>query len=84
MSAAPGRSSGPLELLDAGVQFAARLPADVRIAGRRQDFELPVWRDDSGDIRLGLPKVDPQHSADFDQVIFDLSDLLIAIGGAVG
>jgi hypothetical protein len=74
----------PLELMDAGLAFAARVSADVRIAGRRQDFELPVWRDESGDIRLGLPKVGPEHSSDHDQVIFDLADLLVAIGGAVG
>lgn len=73
----------PLELMDSGVATAPRLPADVRIAGRRQDFDLPVWRDDSGDIRIGLPKVGPEHAGDMDQLVLDVGDLLAAIGKAL-
>lgn len=77
------RSERQLELMDAGVVTAARLAADVRIAGRRQDFELPIWRDNSGDIRIGLPKVDPEHAGDMDQIVLDVADLLTALGEAL-
>lgn len=84
MSEPVQESSGTLELMDAGVRAsAARLPADVRIAGRRQDFTLPVWRDESGDIRIGLPKVSPEHAGDMDQLVIDVADLLVAIGAAL-
>jgi hypothetical protein len=72
-----------LKLMDAGMSFAARVPADVRIGGRSQDFDLPLWRDESGDIRIGLPKFDPQHGSDFDQIVLDLGDLLEAIARAL-
>lgn len=77
------QSISTLVLMDSGVSTAPRLPADVRIAGRCQDFDLPVWRDDSGDIRIGLPKLNPQHSGDMDQIVVDLTDLLKAIGEAL-
>jgi hypothetical protein len=80
----PSRDTSPLELMDSGLVSAVRLPADVRIGGRRQDFQLPVWKDESGDIRIGLPKLAPEHGADIDQIVVSLDELLIAIGGAVG
>jgi hypothetical protein len=73
----------PLELMDAGVATAARLSADVRIAGRSQDFALPIWRDRSGDLRIGLPKIAPEHSSDMDQIVVDVGELLAAVGEAL-
>lgn len=87
LEAAPERDAGdergPLVLMDSAVSTAARVPTDVRIAGRRQDFDLPVWVDNTGDIRIGLPKQNPEHSGDLDQVIFDAGELFAALGLAV-
>ena len=73
----------PLTLMDAGVATAARLSADVRISGRRQDFDLPIWRDNSGDLRIGLPKIAPEHAGDMDQLVLDVGELLAAVGEAL-
>ena len=72
-----------LELMDGAFAMAARVTTDVRIAGRRQDFDLPIWKDESGDIRIALPKLAPEHASDVDQLVFSVPELIAAIGEAL-
>lgn len=73
----------PLRLMEGALNGSPRVAADVRIAGRRQDFDLPIWIDKSGDLRIALPKTNPQHAGDIDQIILSVGDLLSAVGSAL-
>lgn len=77
------RPKGSLVLMNP-LSDVARLPADARIAGQQQRFDLPVWRDSDGNLRIGLPKTNPEHSGDMDQLVVSVSDILTAIGRELG
>jgi hypothetical protein len=72
-----------LQLLAAGLTNAPTARATVRRDDCAADFDLPVWVDNAGRLRVALPKVDPQHSSDHDQLIVTLDELLTAAGGAI-
>lgn len=69
------------ELMDSAVATAPRVRGWFPNEGQdREHFDLPLWIDEHGWLRLGLPKVDPQHAGDMDMVALRLSDLLVALG----
>jgi hypothetical protein len=67
--------------MDAGVATAQRVHGWFpNEDADEDDFELPLWIDNDGWLRLGMAKRDPQHGGDMDQVALKLSDVLVAIG----
>lgn len=68
-----------LALMDAGVATAPRVQGWLPNESQER-FQLPIWIDNGGWVRIGLPKHDPQHGGDMDQVALRLCDLLAALG----
>lgn len=71
------------QLMDAGLAFAERIRATVVHDDAEHHFDLPVWVDGNGRLRVALPKPAPRHGSDHDQVIVDVASLLRAVGGAL-
>lgn len=71
--------SGKRELMDAGVSTKPTVHMWFPGEDDEDDFEVPLWIDEHGWLRIGLPKHDPQHSSDMLQIALKLSDVLAGV-----
>jgi hypothetical protein len=67
------------ELMESGVSTKPKVHMWFPNEEDEDDFEVPLWIDQHGWLRIGLPKRDPQHAGDMEQIALKLSDILAGI-----